>query len=146
MAAIDRHDINTKIIAALRTDATVQTLLGASPDTRVFLGMPRNVAFPFVRMDFVPVGPLTGVMTGAGIDWARQHTVQFTAFDKQRTLASVCDIQKAIVDVMDFAPTNVVLTTGTVFMVIPGAEFADYDPNNGTVFSICEFTLSVDSG
>ncbi len=145
MAAIDRHDINTKIITALRADATVTSLLGASPDTRIFAVMPRDVAWPFARMDFVPVGPLTGVMTGSGIDWVRQHTVQFTAFSQKRSLAEACDIQKAIIDVMDFAPTNVVLTSGTIFMVIPGAEFADYDPENGTSFSVCEFTLSIDS-
>jgi hypothetical protein len=145
MAAIDRHDINTKIIAALRADAAVVALLGASPGTRIYSQMKRSVTFPFVRMDFVPVGPLTGVMTGSGIDWARQHTVQFTAFSQSPSLAEVCDVQKAIVDVMDYAPTNVVLTTGTVFMVIPGAEFADFDPENGTSFSVCEFTLSIDS-
>jgi hypothetical protein len=105
MAAIDRHDINTKIIAALRADAAVVALLGASPGTRIYSQMKRSVTFPFVRMDFVPVGPLTGVMTGSGIDWARQHTVQFTAF----------------------------------------SQSADFDPENGTSFSVCEFTLSIDS-
>lgn len=148
MAAIDRNDVNIKIIAALRNDAAVVALLGASPGTRIGTTIKRGWAFPNVRMDFVPVDPLFGVMTGSGIDWARRHTVQFTAFsklDEARSLDQVCAIQKAIIDVMDKAPDNVTLTTGTVFMVIPGAEFADFDPDNGTAFSVCEFTLSIDS-
>lgn len=145
MAAIDRHDINTKIIAALRADGAVVALLGASPDTRIGNTIKRSWAFPFVRMDAIPVAPLTMVKSSTGGDWARQHTVQFTAFHNTLdSLEVVCDIQKAIIDVMD-DPSNISLTTGTVFMSTPGAEFADYDPTNGTPFSVCEFTLSVDS-
>lgn len=144
MAAIDRHDINTKIIAALRADGTVTGLLGASPNTRIGMFGERAWTFPFVRMNYIPVGPLTGVKSSTGGDWTRQVTVQFTAFSKGPSLATVCDIQKAIIDVMD-DPSNIALTTGTCFMSTPGAEFADFDAENGTAFSVCEFTLSIDS-
>lgn len=145
MAAIDRHDIMTKVVAALRADGTVTGLLGASPNTRIGHHVERGWAFPFTRIDYIATAHLTGVKgTSGGGDWARQLGLQFTTFDQSTSLAVVCDCQKAIIDVMD-DPTNIVLTTGTCFMSTPGAEFADYDEENGTSFSVCEFTLAIDS-
>jgi hypothetical protein len=142
MAAVKPHDVNKSIIAALTADAAVKTALGTTP--RVYTRVAREVStFPWCRIDAIPVSPLTGVMTGSGIQWARSFGRQFTVFSKQTSEEEASDAIKAIQDVMDFAPTKMSITGYTVFMSIPEREFTIWDAETGTWMAVAEWTLSV---
>lgn len=144
MAAIDEQDLDAKIVAAFRADATLQSLLGATPNTRVYTRLPRTaITYPFVKIDSVASVPPTGCMTGAGINWVETFGRTFKAYSQKTSLAEVQDIRKAICTLIDKAPTNIVLTTGAIFNVLPGARWTYYDPDSGTSMAIMDYTLWV---
>lgn len=120
--AIDRHNINLGIVAALKAANPVTALIGNPP--RVYFRTVRNVIFPWVRMDAIPNRPKFSVI---GPVWIRTHNVQFSAFSTETSADSVAAIQAAIADVMDDAVSNLSFTGGSIIhtdLVIEGMPYA----------------------
>ncbi len=150
MAAVDREDINTAIMVALRANTDLEALIGADANMRLFFAMPRGVAtFPFVRVDTIPSVPITGTKKGPGIEWVRTHSVQFSVFDNKRAVNRVAAIQKQIAITMDAAPETVDITglTGSpkIFQSIVRNEFCRYEAEGGTSVALSEYELWISS-
>lgn len=146
MAMIDVFDIKKKVIAALRADAAVQTALGASPNTRIWERVPRTVnTWPFCRMQEIASEPLTGTMTGSGIEWVRRLILQFNTFGRRLSGDDVAAAQQAIAAEMDVAPTNISLTTGDIFHSIAGQTFTQYIADDKTWMAVNVHELWISS-
>lgn len=139
--AVDRHNVNTAIVTLLTANATVKSLIGDPP--RVYTRPPRNVTFPWVRMDNIPDVPWLGILSGGSPLWVRRHSIQFTGFALETSLGTVCDIQKAFIAVLDGMATTINVTGGNVAEVTPRAECADFD-EAGTAFFVLEYMLSIE--
>ena len=139
--AVDRHNVNAAIMVLLTANAGVKALIGNPP--RVYTRPPRNVTFPWVRMDNIPDVPWLGTMASGTPNWVRRHSVQFTGFALETSLGTVCDIQKAFIAVLDGMATTISITNGKVAEVTPRAECADFD-EAGTAFFVLEYMLSIE--
>jgi len=146
VAYIDEHDINKAIITAMRANGTLTALIGAGANLRLYTRTPRGVTtFPWVRMDGVEATPITGTRKGPGIEWVSQVGRQFMVFSQQTSLDEAAAVQKAIIDIMDAAPTNITLGTGTVFQSIRNISFLRYDSEFGTSMAGVEYMLGISS-
>ena len=146
MAYIDEHDVNKAIITAMRANGTLTGLIGSGANMRLYARAPRSVdTFPWVRMDGIEATPITGTRKGPGIEWVTQIGRQFMVFSQQTSLDEAAAVQKAIIDIMDAAPTNVTLGTGTVFQSIRNITFLRYDAEIGTSMAGVEYMLGISS-
>lgn len=145
MAMIDVFDIKKKVRAALFADAAVQAVFGASPNTRIFTRTPRTATFPWCRVEEISSTPVTGTMKGPGIEWVRRVILQFTTFDNYTGEDRVAAAQKAIADEMDAAPTNITLTSGTIFNSVAGACFSQWLAEHGTWMAVNVHELWISS-
>jgi hypothetical protein len=141
--AVDIQEFDKALMTLITADANVTALIGNPP--RIYDRPPRSLTFPWVRKDSIPAAPLLGTMKGAaiGIKWLRRVTYQFSAFALENTLATVCDIQKRLADVLDFVPANITFANAKVALSLPGLAFADYD-EFGTAMSVVEYTFTLE--
>lgn len=139
---VNRHAIMTGIQTALEADATVQGVFGST--ARIYRRVPRTAAtFPWCRISSFPVTPLTKVMTGSGQVAARRVGIQVNCFDNETSDQRVSNGLKAIADILDFAPTNVTVTGGSIFQVEIGTEWTAYDQDLGTWMAVGQWTFSI---
>lgn len=145
MAALDRHDVDKAIYNALANAAPVTALIGNPP--RVDFYIPPDVAFPFVRVDHIPIGPWLSTMKVGGINWIDRQRYQFSAFSQSTSLDEVSAIIKAFDDVMEAIPgdANAALTGGTFGSALKGITVTNYDAADGTSTGITEFTFSFEA-
>lgn len=140
--AIDLGNINTALYTALNANATLQGLIG-NP-IRMYFQVPRDVTFPFVRVDTISMPYLTGNRLGPGINWIMQYAITFTCFSKDTGLATVNDVNAAIFDVVEDAPA-LTPTGHAIGMALPQNMRSWFDSDTGTSMGVVEFVLSVEA-
>jgi hypothetical protein len=145
VAVVDRHDIAKNIITALRATVAVTTVFGAGAAMRIYRRVRRDVTtFPMANITMLPMTPLVSTRPSTAREWTRRAGVQFNIWQRSLSADGVAAGQKAIMDLLDTAPDNISLTTGTIIDSIPGTDFIQYDEDSGSHLAVCEHTLWVD--
>lgn len=146
MPNIDGNDVFAALSVALTADAAITALLGNPP--RVFDAVRKDVNFPWTRVDTVEMAPAGGTrrrgVDAPGIDWIHQYGLQFVTQTLEKSKAAASDILKAISDVLDFAPTKLVVAGAKCFESKRGAQDLGYDPVTGNGFSFGAWVLVFD--
>ena len=142
MPALDRHDVDKAIYNALKNAPPVTIILGSTP--RIDFFVPANVAFPFVRVDHIPIGPWTGTMKSGGVDWVERQRYQFNAFSRETSLDEVSQIITAIDNILEQIPSdpNATIAAGSWGSAIKGIAVTDFDPEEQTSYGVLEYTFS----
>ncbi len=143
MSAIDRHKIATGIYSALDVTA-VRALIG-NP-VRLYVTTPREAAYPWCRMTFMPAPPVTRYKPGGGAapKYVIRHVVEFWCVENVQSTVNVSAAIAAIAVIMDKAPANITVSGGTVTESIRRMESAGNDPETNGVFAAIEYELQLD--
>lgn len=143
-SVINTHNVLLGFRAALVADASITALLGSSP-LRMYTVVPKDVVFPFVRIDTFPSDPITGVRSGGTfIKWVRRLKLAFVVYTLDRSTVNAAAIIVALQLFMDSAPAVVTFTGGKVFEAIPRFEQpVDYDPDVGGAFGSIEYDFGL---
>lgn len=136
--AVDQHEVEKAILAALQADTTVKGLIG-NP-VRVRQRVDRDIDFPWVRVDSLAVPPFLRVMGSPPVS-VHYYGWQFTAFQNVNTLDTVCDIKKACIEVMNDR-SKFSISGHTLLGTEPGNEAADFD-ESGTAYAMWEYFFVV---
>jgi len=142
MAVLDEHEVDKAIYNALKENAGVVAIFGASPRIRFFTET--NIAFPWVRVDGIPIDPLTRTMKASGLDWIRRRRLQFNVFSQSTSLDEAAAGKAALETVLEQIPSdaNATVTGGVIKTAVQGISVIDFDSENDTAYAITEWTFS----
>ena len=142
MAALDEHEVDKAIYNALKADAGVKATFGTIPRIRFFTEP--NIAFPWVRVDGIPIGPLTRTIKTGGLDWIRRRRLQFNVFSQSTSLDEAAAGKRALELVLEQIPSdaNATVTGGVIKTAVQGISNIDFDSETGTASAITEWTFS----
>lgn len=142
MAVLDLHNVDKAIYNALKENAGVVAIFGATP--RIRFSTEPETTFPWVRVDGIPIDPWTRTMKPEGLDWIRRRRLQFNVFSQSTSLDEAAAGKRALELVLEQIPSdaNATVTGGVIKTAIQGIENVDFDSETGTAVAITEWTFS----